>query len=260
MPAWLETLSVGPVVLFTLVLARVSGLVTSLPIFTGQQIPMQVRAFLTVALALVLTPTQWHAQPPPPVNVAEYVLLTASELLIGLVLGLGILILMTGVQVAGQVISQMSGMSLADVFAPGVDTSMPLFSNLLWMVAMATFVVIGGHRAMIDALLQTYTSLPVGQVCSVGSLAHTSVMLMTESFALGIRVAAPCLIALLLATLVLGLIGRTMPQLNILVLGFGINAMVTFVVLAASIGGAAYLFQDYFDPVLRELLTALHPG
>ena len=69
---------------------------------------------------------------------------------------------MTGVQVAGQVISQMSGMSLAEVFAPGGDTSMPLFSNLIWMVAMAMFVVIGGHRAMIDGLLQTYAVLPRG--------------------------------------------------------------------------------------------------
>ena len=84
---------------------------------------------------------------------------------------------------------------------------------------------------------------------------------MTESFALGVRAAAPCLIALLLATFVLGLIGRTMPQLNILVLGFGINAMVTFAVLSASIGASRLFVSGLFRPgVERHCLTALHPG
>ena len=72
-PPWLETISVGPVVLFTFVLARVSGLVTTLPMFTGPADADAGAGFLTVALALVLTPTQWHAQPPPPTNLAEYV-------------------------------------------------------------------------------------------------------------------------------------------------------------------------------------------
>ncbi len=246
--------------LFTLVLARVTGLVTVLPTLAGEYIPMQVRALLAVALALVLTPTQWHAQPLPPGNLMDYLVMMTGEFLLGLVLGLGIMILMTGLQVGGQVISQMSGMSLADVFAPGVDATVPLFSNLLWLLGMATFVIMGGHRASIDALLRTYSVLPVGEAGAVGSLGRTVVMLMTQSFALGVRVAAPAIIALLLATIVLGLIGRTMPQLNILVLGFGINAMVTSIVLAASIGAAAYLFQDYFDPVLKALLESLRPG
>ncbi len=65
------------------------------------------------------------------------------------------------------------------------------------------------------------------------------------------------MVALLLATLVLGLIGRTLPQLNIIVLGFGINSIVTLMVLIVSIGAVAWLFQEHFDPTMRILLNAL---
>ena len=92
------------------------------------------------------------------------------------------------------------------------------------------------------------------------ALGETVATLMGESFALGIRAAAPAMVALLLATLVLGLIGRTLPQLNILVLGFGVNTLVTIAALLVSVGAVAVLFQEYFDPAVKTLLSGLTGG
>ncbi len=255
--AWLETLYLNPFVLFTFVLARVSGIVTTAPIFTGDHIPVRVRAMLAVSLALLLTPLQWGKPIAQLENLPDYAILMAGELLIGVVLGLGVMILMSGLQLAGQVIAQMSGMALADVLSPGTDAEVPLFSNMLYMVAMAVFVVIGGHRVLLDALLHTFVSLPIGHGPATESLGQLVVTLMSASFALGIRAAAPAMVALLLATLVLGLVGRTLPQLNILVLGFGVNSLVTMGALIVSIGAIAWLFQDYFEPTLQAAISAL---
>ena len=145
--------------------------------------------------------------------------LMAGELLVGIVLGMGVAILASGLQLAGQIIAQMSGMALADVLNPGSDNELPIFSSMLYMVGLAVFVVIGGHRALIDALMGTFAAVPIGHGGVTGNLGETVSTLMGESFALGLRAAAPAMVALLLATLVLGLIGRTLPQLNILVLG-----------------------------------------
>ena len=65
--------------------------------------------------------------------------------------------------------------------------------------------------------------------------------------------AAPVMVALLVATLILGLVGRTLPQLNFLALGFGANAMVALVALSLSLGAAAWLFQDQLEPVLETV-------
>ncbi len=256
MPA-LDGFFATPLIVFTFVLARVSGLVMSAPIFSGSYIPRQVRVFLAVGISLILLPTQWDAAIDAPRNLPDFAILMAGELLVGLVLGLGIAILASGLQLAGQIIAQMSGMALADVLNPGSDNELPIFSSMLYMVGLAVFVVIGGHRALIDALMHTFATIPIGHGGATGTLGETVSALMAESFALGLRAAAPAMVALLLATLVLGLIGRTLPQLNILVLGFGINAMVTMAALFVSIGAVAWLFQEYFDPSLRTLLSGL---
>jgi flagellar biosynthesis protein FliR len=253
----LEGFFATPLIVFTFVLARVSGLVMSAPIFSGSYIPRQVRVLLAVGISLILLPTQWDAAINAPRNLPDFAILTAGELLVGLVLGLGIAILASGLQLAGQIIAQMSGMALADVLNPGSDNELPVFSSMLYMVGLAVFVVIGGHRALIDALMRTFATIPIGHGGVTGRLGETVSTLVAESFALGLRAAAPAMVALLLSTLVLGLIGRTLPQLNILVLGFGINALVTLVALFISIGAVAWLFQEYFDPSLKTLLSGL---
>ena len=260
MLAWLEASAVGPVMLFTFVLARVGGLVVTLPLFTGSETPMQVRAILAIAMALLLTPMQLGAAPPASDNLVDYAILMAGEILVGMCLGLGVTVLMSGLQIAGQIVAQMSGMALADVLSPGSETEIPLFASMFNLLATAVFVVIGGHRAVIDALLGSFVTLPLGQGGLAGSLSQTVVALVGESFSLAVRAAAPAMVALLLATMVLGLVGRTLPQLNVLVLGFGINAMVTLAVLMVSIGAVALLFQQYFDPALKALVDSLRPS
>src|SRR5438105_9212910 len=171
--AWLEAFYLTPFFAFAFVLARVSGLVMTAPTFTGSYIPRQVRVFLSVGIALVLMPTQWNARFDTPTNLGDFAILMAGELLIGMVLGLGIAILISGLQLAGQVIAQMSGMALADVLNPGSETELPIFSSMLYMVTLAVFVVIGGHRALIDALMSTFAALPIGHGAATGSLGET---------------------------------------------------------------------------------------
>jgi flagellar biosynthetic protein FliR len=210
-------------------------------------------------MALVVTPLELATPVALPSNVAAYGIALGGEVLVGVLLGLGVMILLSGVQVAGQVISQMSGMSLADVFNPGFDAEVPVIANLLYLVTLAVFVLIGGHRLLISAVLDTYRFLPLGHAQlppSIGTLVST---LLTSSFSLLIRGAAPAMVSLLLATVVLGLISRTLPQLNVLAIGFGLNALVAFVALSLSIGAIAWLFQEQLEPAVETIVDALRP-
>ncbi len=257
---WSTELSIHQFLTFTLVLVRVSTLVMVAPIFGTSDVPARVRALLAVALALLIVPLELAKTTPQPDTLVGYLLLVGSEALIGLTLGLGVLVLFSGMHVAGQVISQMSGMQLADIFNPGLDASVPIFSQLLYYVALAVFVLIGGHRRVMEALLDTYVWLPAGQGGFSRSIVEAMTALLSQSFVLGVRAAAPAMVALLLATLILGLAGRTLPQLNVLALGFGFNSLTTLVMLSISLGAAAWIFQEQVDPVLATVLQALAPG
>jgi len=255
---WLAQINVEKFLLFTLVLTRLSGLVMTAPIYGTSEVPARVRALLAVALAALITPTQWDVAVQHPGNTLNYLVLLGSELVIGLSLGLGIVILFSGIQLAGQMIGRMGGLLLADVVDPSSGTSIPIFSQLMFMVTLAVFVTMGGHRIVMAGLLDTFRTIPPGSGAVPTSIAETFVLLLAQSFVLAIRAAAPVVTSLLLSTLVMGLISRTMPQLNILAVGFGMNSMLTFGVLGLSLGAAAWVFQDQLEPAMEILLEALH--
>ena len=271
---WLHQLDLKHFLLFTLVLTRVSGLTMTAPIYGTKDVPMQVRALLAVALALLIAPTQWGASIADPGTTINYLVFIGTELLVGVCLGLGVLILFSGVQLAGQMIGRVSGLMLAEVFDPSMEASVPTFSRLLFMVTLAVFVCIGGHRMVMAGLLDTFETIPPGRFLPwhvpafetippgsgafPDSIAGTFTVLLTQSFSLGIRAAVPVVTALLLSTLVMGLISRTLPQLNILLVGFGMNSMLTYAVMSITLGASVWVFQKEIEPAMTLLFDAFH--
>ncbi len=107
-------------------------------------------------------------------------------------------------------------------------------------------------------LLDTFRAFPPGGGWFPESATKTLVALVGQSFSLGIRVAAPAMTAILLATIVLGLVARTLPQLNVLTIGLGVNALLAFAALSLSLGTAVWAFQDQLQPALDTIFSAFN--
>jgi flagellar biosynthetic protein FliR len=254
---WLERLNLAQFLVFALVLLRISGLAMTAPLFGSREVPPRIRALLAASLALIVTPSQLNTALPAPHDMLELGLLAVSEITLGLALGLGVMLLFSGVQLAGQVAAQMAGVQLADVANPNFDTNMPVYSEFLYVIAMLVFFTLGGHRLVVASVLDTFEVAPLGSTHWAEPLGATLQMLTVQSFDLAVRLAAPSAAALLMATLVLGLIGRTLPQLNIMAVGFGINIATALGVLAFTLGALAWAFADRIEPTLLELSDAL---
>jgi flagellar biosynthetic protein FliR len=233
----------GQLLVFLLTFTRIAGLVLAAPVFGSRRVPVHVRVLLAVAAALLVAPVHGGSLTHRDVN-AELVLALFREALLGLVLGLALLILVAGLQAAGQLVGQMSGLSLAEVTDPDFGDSTPLIGRLYDLVASTAFVLLGGHRLVLQALLDSFRWMPPGQVQLAGDLLETLSQVAAQSFTLSVRVAAPVLAALLLATLVLGLIGRVLPTMNVFSIGFSLNTLLVMAVLSLSLGGAAWLFEE----------------
>lgn len=229
---------------FVLILTRISGLVMTAPVLGLKSAPMQIRAFLAVALAVLVTPFYWQETANMPANTIGLSMLLVQEMLLGMSLGLSIHILFSGLHVTGQIMGQLSGMSLAEAYDPAQEASVPIFTDLMDKVTLAVFVIIGGHRALMQVLLDTFRWMPPGKTVLGPTLLDALTDVTCNSLALGVRAAAPALVALLLANLILGLISRTLPQLNVMAVGFGLNIMITMLVTMASLGAIVWLFQD----------------
>lgn len=244
-------------IVFLFVLARVGGLVLATPALGARSAPRYARILLAVAIALMVTPVFWETAPPPPQHAMQMLVPLGREAVLGLVMGLSLAILIAGIKAAGQVVGQMSGMSLAQVIDPETGAQSAILGQLFSLIATAVFLITGGHRQLIAALLDTFRWMPPGRVGFSTGLVTTLTEVVGHSFLLAIRVAAPVLVALLLSTLVLGLIGRTLPQLNVLAVGLGLNSMIAMATLALSLVAAVWVFQEHTDTTLRVMTGAL---
>lgn len=254
----LAQLDAGTFILFTLVLTRVSALLMTAPIYGTPEVPLQVRALFALALSLVVFPTQWGTSLSVPGGFLEYALLLGSELAVGLALGLGVTILFSGIELAGHLIDQTSGLMLAEIFDPVQGANTSIISRFLYVITVLVFVSIGGHRIVMAGLLDTFQTIPAGTAAVPPSLAQLLVTLVAQSFSLGIRAAAPVVASVLLANLVLGLIARAVPQLNILLIGLGMNALLALGVLGISLGAAVWVFEDHLEPTVSAVVDGLH--
>lgn len=254
----LLTLYLDQFIIFVLVLTRLGALLMTMPVLGTATVPYQIRALLAVGISLVITPLFWGQPIPAPENLLILGTLLAREAMLGLALGLALLILLSGMQLAGQIISQTSGMTLADVANPTFDTSVPLFSQILELLATAIFFLVGGHRQVMDALLRSFTWMPPGHGQLPDSLLEALTLVAAQSFEVGIRAAAPVLVALLVATLIVALISRTLPQLNAVAVGLNFNALIVMGVLGLCLGSAAWVFQDHVEGVIDAVTNTFH--
>ena len=253
----LESLLFNHFAVFTLVLARVGALIMTAPIFGSAAIPIRARALLAVAITLLITPLVSTTPPEGMTNLLVYGRYLASEALVGLLLGFGVTLLLSGIQVTGQIISQLGGTALADVFDPTLESNASIYSQLFYFITIAMFVLLNGHHLVMDALLDTYTGIPPGQASLGTTYVEALTTLLSHSFLLGIRAAALTMTALLLATLLLGLIGRTMPQINILAVGFSVNSLLTLGCLFTTLGAIVWAFPLEASSALDVLREAI---
>ncbi len=247
---------VDHLVLAVLVMTRLSALLMAMPA-VGVGVPKRVRAFLAVALTVLVLPPVASETPldslPRIDNLVELAIAVTREGLLGLLIGATVQLIITGLQLGGEMITSTGGMQLGDAVDPTTSSSMPSVARLVGLLVTAIMLIAGGHRILLSVLMDSFHSVPAGQVEFHHSMMELVIDQLSAGMAAGVRVAAPVIAALLLSNLVTGLISRTLPQINVLAIGLSINALAMLVVLAITIGSAGLVFQDELATVASKL-------
>lgn len=210
---------------FALVLFRVGGLMATAPIFASRIVPIRVRVALTMTLSALLFPFV-RQQVPSEITLVNVLVSGAGEVLVGLSIGLVVTIILTCADITGQLVAQQAGIALGQVFDPSRQERTTVVGQMYGLTLLTMFLIAGGHRATIAALLDTYAVIPVLSYNYDESVVLLLIEMLTAALILGIRLAAPVLISLFLASVMLGFLSRTMPQMNILSVGFTLRVMI----------------------------------
>jgi flagellar biosynthetic protein FliR len=236
---------------FGLVLARVAGLVMAVPVFASSQIPRMVKVLLIFALSLMVFPSVLPILPKS-LTLAQTIPGMVGELFLGEILGLAGGLVFFAAQLAGQIVSYQSGISLGQVVNPLMDEESSVLDQLWFFSALIFFLALRGHVAVVEALLNSFRQLPPMRVFIDGSITDLVNGLMQSCFEMALRLAGPVVLALLLTSLVLGFLTKTMPQLNIMTVGFSVKIAIALITVAVTISISDGIVTDgTFDALDR---------
>ncbi len=211
---------------FMLVLTRFTGLFFFAPMLTSATIPVRAKAVMAASMALVVFPAVSHDLPTPLVlDLWVLAPMMAMELAVGAALGLLASVPVLAAQAAGHVMSYQMGLAIAQVYNPEVDAQSDALGELIFYLTFSAFVALGGLETLFLALTQSFATIPLsGFGPSITPLdLYTS--LITSGFDLMLRISAPATAAVMLLMLAMGFLMKTMPQLNVLSVGFAIKIL-----------------------------------
>lgn len=207
---------------FFWILVRVSVLSFLLPFFGARGIPTLWKAGFSLMLAALLTPVV----PPPgflPVTILQVVQGVLSEALMGFLLALGVKLFLSSVQLAGQFLGFQMGFNMARAIDPQGGGQISILSQFLYVFTVLVFFSVNGHHLFIRALASSFYTVPPNTFHLNPSLLPSLVKIGSEMFFIALKMAAPVMVALFLSNLCLGIVARTVPQVNILMIGFPLN-------------------------------------
>ena len=244
--------------LFALILMRITAFMLMVPVLGSRMIHPVVKVSLSILLALLLTPLVKPPSAPLPDNPLRLGLLAGGEIMVGLVCGFILFLIFMGVQLAGQIVDMQMGFGVANVIHPGLGTQVPLIGFFNFLMATLFFMLLDGHLRIIELVAFSFEKVPVGGIRYDAPVFAMLVRNFGDMFTMAIRVAAPALAALMLTMASLGIIGRVVPQINLLIVGFPLTIAVGLVMVAASINVFFVLLQGEFDRMWRDVVSVLN--
>lgn len=195
-----------------LVLARTLGLVATAPVLAAPGLEPRFRLLLAIALAAVVAPAVGSGMEVPSGWMAVGVA-CLGELVIGAAMGWAAGLVVAGARQAGEVVGAQAGLSAAALFDPEAGDGITPLGHLYGLVALGTFLALDGPLMFVKSLMESYEAMPVGGVSMSEETAEMAFGHVGRALALAVRASAPAAIALTLAGVALGLIGRAAPSL-----------------------------------------------
>ncbi len=238
-----SVLNYNPEYIFTffILLIRVGGVFLTAPIISSETVPRMIRVYLAFLMTLILFNVIPPINYPTNLNVAFYFLIVAKELMVGLLLGVVPRVMFAAIDFAGTVIGFQMGFSMANVVDPQTSATVSIIASFKTLIATLLFVTVDGHHIFIEALAASYQKIPIGGFLFNEGKVQILIELTATIFSIGLQLGAPIIVALLFTNVMMGFTARSIPNLNVFVVGFPLTILLGMVFLVT---GMPFLTQS----------------
>lgn len=240
------------IALFLLMLTRNTGIFIISPFFGGMNTPVYFRAGLAFVITVLLFPMlDENARVSAPASVLMYTFWVLMELFVGWLIGFVAYISLAAITMAGKVMDMQAGFAIVNVMDPTSGQQMPLIGSFLYNLAIIVLLVTNGHHMILSGLVESYRIVPIGDVSAGETLVTLMINYTSGIFLTGMKIAMPVTFAILLTNVGLGILARTMPQMNIFVVGIPMQIVVGLGVLMMLVP----FYIMFLDVVFNEMYS-----
>lgn len=241
---------------FILILIRITAFIVTCPAFSFKGLSNIFKVGLSFSITMVVYMTI------PSIEIDSGLLimglLVVKEALIGLVLGFVVRLIFSIMEIAGQLMDFQVGYSMASIYDPLMGTSSAMYSRLYYWLSICLFFMLDLHRQVILTLINSFNHIPITHINYNGTIIKTMVVVFGTVFNLAFNIALPVIVVVLITDIVMGVISRTVPQINVLILGMPLKSMVgvviTLLLLSSTtsiIATTLEMIPEYLDNIMQ---------
>lgn len=227
-------------VFLSLIWVRVLGMATVIPFLLGRPVPRSVMIGATMAMAIFVFPNIVPLHPPPLADdLLKLVMLYLKEIFYGLSIGFAVAILFYALESVGQMVDNQRGMSIARILIPQLGEQGSMTGVFLFQLAIVIYLTTGGHRIFFQSFFGSYLTLPLLEFPKVGPglfpMMDLFIKISGEVLFIALQLAAPVIIAIFVADIILGITNRVAPQINVWEMGFNVKGYIGILMLFLSL-------------------------
>lgn len=248
-----------PVHSWIFILMRVAPILFMMPLFGSKNIPNRLKAAMILVVSFILLPIVRVEPSSFPSEIFGFLFFLFSEFMIGFLLGLSIRLIFAGIQLAGEFIGFQMGFGMANVMDPQSGTDNPLIAQFHYLFGLLIFLSIDGHHWFLKALVRSFDLLSPGEISFQKGLFPFFMELCGKMFLTAIKVVAPVMVILILVQMAMGLVAKTVPQVNVLLSSFPLTISLGLIFLGLSFELLWPYLRNLFDESGKGLVFTLLP-
>lgn len=243
---------------FILVLVRTTVIIMMVPVLGERTVPARIKTALSLLVALLVFPLVRTQLSYPPVGaLLPLILRIGGEILLGVCIGMTARFIFAGIQMAGELIGFQMGFSVASVIDPTANVQVNILGEFQYMVSMLIFLVINGHHVFLSALAESFNVTALPTVSHPGELLSVMVNLSGDIFIIAVKISAPIMTVLLFINVAMGLVARTVPQMNVFIVSFPLQISVGLIFLGLTASVFVQLLQRMFSGLAQEIALVM---
>ena len=254
----MELFTTTNILIFFLILTRNAGMLLVAPIFGTNQIPPSIKVVISFALTVIMFPLVYKLPYEIPADLYIFALAATKEFLAGVIIGFAAVLMFTAIQLAGEYISHLMGLSIANVVDPISNQHVPVIGQFYYILALLMFLSINGHHWLFAAVQTSYLAVPIGfEFPGIMIVLERLLVLSSQMFVIAMMLIAPILGVLFVTEVALGFMAKVMPQMNIFVVGLPLKIYIGLTLIIMVLPMTESYLQNIFKTLCYTLYKLL---